>query len=138
MYILDEEYLQVEVKDDKLIYYSEIDILPTEKEFEKVKTSLMNYFTAIEKKKKKFYQIFKIDNATIASIYNYSTVINWICDFFRSQHPIFDKYLKCSIVIIDNSFIKNAINLVLAAYPPARPVHFITDLDDLDPLLKSY
>ena len=55
MYILDEEYLQIEVKENKLIYYSQIDIIPTDKQFEKIKTSLINYFTAIEKTKKKFY-----------------------------------------------------------------------------------
>ncbi len=138
MYILDEDYLQIEVKDNKLIYYTEIDIIPTEKEFEKAKGALLNFFAAIEKKKKSFYQIFNINNATITSIYNYSSVIKWICDFFRTLHPIFDKYLKCSIIIIDSSFIKNTINIVLEAYPSARPVHFITDLDELDPLLKSY
>ena len=138
MYILDEDYLQIEVKNDKLIYYSEIDIIPTEEQFEKIKTCLINYYTAIEKKNKHFFQIFKIDNATITSIYNYSTVMKWITEFFRSQHHIFDKYLKCSIVIIDNSFITNAINVIISAYPTARPVHFIVDLDDLDPLLKSY
>jgi len=138
MYILDEDYLQIEVKGNKLIYYSEIDIIPTEIQFKKVTEALKNYFAAIEKKNKNFYQIFKIDNATIASIYNYSTVISWICEFFRTQHPIFDKYLKCSVIIIDNLFIKTSINMVLSAYPTARPVHFITDLNELDGLLNSY
>ena len=36
MYILDEDYLQIEVKGNKLIYYSEIDIIPTEIQFKKV------------------------------------------------------------------------------------------------------
>lgn len=138
MYILDEDYLQIEVKDNKLIYYSEIDIIPTETEFEKAKDALLNYFTAVEKKNKSFYQIFNIDNASISSIYNYSSVIKWICNFFSTQHHIFEKYLKCSIIIIDNAFIKNTINLVLKAYEPARPIHFITDLDELDGLLKLY
>lgn len=138
MYILEEDYLQIEVKDNKLIYYSEIDIIPTETEFKKITDALLNYFTAIEKKNMSFYQIFKIDNATIANIYNYSNVIKWICDFFRTQHPIFDKYLRCTIIIIDNSFIKNSINLVLSTYTTARPVYFITDLDKLDDLLKLH
>ena len=138
MYILDENYLQIEVKDDKLIYYSEIDIIPTETQFKKITDALLIYFKAIEKKNKSFYQIFNIDNASISSIYNYSSVIKWICKFFQTQHHIFDKYLKCSIIIIDNSFIKNAINIVLAAYPTARPIHFITNLDELDDLLKLY
>ena len=138
MYILDEDYLQIEVKDDKLIYYSEIDIIPIETEFKKITDALLNYFSAIEKKKKSFYQIFKIDNASISSIYNYSTVISWICTFFRTQHPIFDKYLRCTVIIIDNSFIKTSINLVLSAYKPARPVYFITDLNELDNLLKLH
>ena len=34
--------------------------------------------------------------------------------------------------------IKNTINFVLKAYEPARPVHFITDLNELDDLLKLY
>tara|TARA_Y100001958_G_C21236823_1_gene563453 strand:- start:1227 stop:1643 length:417 start_codon:yes stop_codon:yes gene_type:complete len=138
MYILDEEYLQIEVKENKLIYYSQIDIIPTDKQFEKIKTSLINYFTAIEKTKKKFYQIMKIDNATISSIYNYTTIIKWICNFFSTQHHIFDNYLKCTIIIIDNAFIKGAINLVLKAYEPSRPIHFITNLDEIDDLLALY
>jgi len=138
MYILDEEYLQIEAKENKLIYYTEIDIIPTDKQFEKIKSSLINYFTAIEKTKKKFYQIMKIDNATISSIYNYTTVIKWICNFFSTQHHIFDHYLKCTIIIIDNAFIKGSINLVLKAYEPSRPIHFITDLDEIDDLLALY
>ena len=82
MYILEENYLQIEVKDNKLIYYTEIDIIPTEEEFKKITDSLLNYFAAIQKTKKKFYQIMKIDNATVSSIYNYTTVIQWICNFF--------------------------------------------------------
>jgi hypothetical protein len=138
MYILDENYLQIEVKDNKLIYYSEIDIIPTKEEFKKITDSLLNYFTAIEKKNTSFYQIFKIDNASITSIYNYSSIILWICDFFRTQDNIFAEYLRCSIIIIDNSFIKKSINLVLSAYRTVRPVYFITDLDELDDLLKLH
>lgn len=138
MYILDEEYLQIETKENKLIYYTDINIIPTEKQFEKIKTSLINYFTAIEKTKKNFYQIMKIDNATVSSIYSYTTIIQWICNFFSTQHHIFDKYLKCTIIIIDNVFIQGAINLVLKAYQTSRPVHFITDLDKIDDLLALY
>ena len=80
----------------------------------------------------------KIDNATISSIYNYTTIIKWICNFFSTQHHIFDNYLKCTIIIIDNAFIKGAINLVLKAYEPSRPIHFITNLDEIDDLLALY
>ena len=52
MYILEENYLQIEVKDNKLIYYTEIDIIPTEEEFKKITDSLLNYFAAIQKTKK--------------------------------------------------------------------------------------
>ena len=138
MYILDEKYLQIEAKDNKLIYYSELNIIPTEEEFKKATDSLINYFTAIEKSKKHFFQIMKLDNVNISSIYNYTTVIQWICKFFGTQHHIFEKYLKCTIVIIDNSFIKNTINIVLSTYPTARPVHFINDLNKLNELLKSH
>ena len=138
MYILNEEYLQIEVKDNKLIYYSKLNIIPNEEDFNKIVKVLTSYMTAIEKSKKPFYQIMLIDNATLTSIYNYTTVISWICNFFMEQHPILEKYLLCTVIIIDNTFIKNAINLVLKTYTSVRPVHFITDLDELDPLLKLY
>ena len=51
MYILDEDYLQIEIKDNKLIYYSELDIIPTETQFKEAEEALLNYFTAIDKKK---------------------------------------------------------------------------------------
>tara|TARA_Y100000768_G_scaffold320539_1_gene256348 strand:+ start:1433 stop:1849 length:417 start_codon:yes stop_codon:yes gene_type:complete len=138
MYIFDEDYLQIEIKDNKLIYYSELDIIPTETQFKEAEEALLNYFAAIEKKKITFYQIFNIDNASISSIYNYSTVISWICNFFHTQHNIFEKYLRCTVIIIDNLFMKNSINLVLKAYQPARPIYFIVDLDELDDLLKLH
>ena len=59
MYILNEYYLQIEVKDNKLIYYSEIDIIPIETEFKKITDALLNYFSAIEKKKKVFIKFLK-------------------------------------------------------------------------------
>ena len=58
MYILNEDYLQIEVKDNKLIYYSEIYLIPIETYFKKIKDALLNYFSAIEKKKKKFLSNF--------------------------------------------------------------------------------
>ena len=90
------------------------------------------------KKKITFYQIFNIDNASISSIYNYSAVISWICNFFHTQHDIFEKYLRCTVIIIDNSFIKSSINLILKAYEPTRPIYFIMDLDELNDLLKLH
>ena len=57
MYILEENYLQIEVKDNKLIYYTEIDIIPTEEEFKKITDSLLNYFAAIQKTKKNFIKL---------------------------------------------------------------------------------
>ena len=138
MYILDKDYLQIEIKDNKLIYYSELDIIPTETQFKEVEEVLLNYISAIDKKKIKFYQIFNVDNASISSIYNFSTVILWICNFFQTQQDIFEKYLKCTVIIIDNSFIKNSINLVLKAYEPTRPIYFIVDIDELDDLLKLH
>jgi len=138
MYILDKDYLQIEIKDNKLIYYSELDIIPTETQFKEAEEVLLNYISAIDKKKIKFYQIFNVDNASISSIYNFSTVILWICNFFQTQHDIFEKYLRCTVIIIDNSFIKNSINLVLKAYEHARPIYFIVDIDELDDLLKLH
>ena len=138
MYILDEKYLQIETVDNKLIYYSKLDNVPTEEEFEKVKEILSNYFSNIEKSQKKFYQIMKVDNATIISIYHFRQVIKWICNFFSTKHYIFENYLKCSIIIIDNKFIQKSINLLLKAYEPSRPIHFITNLDNLNDLLKLY
>ena len=80
----------------------------------------------------------KVDNATIISIYHFRQVIKWICNFFSTKHYIFENYLKCSIIIIDNKFIQKSINLLLKAYEPSRPIHFITNLDNLNDLLKLY
>ena len=138
MYILDEKYLQIETVENKLIYYSKLDNVPTKEQFEKVKETLSDYFLNIEKSQNKFYQIMKLDNATITSMCHFRKVIKWICKFFSTKHYIFENYLKCSVIIIDNTFIQKTINILLKAYEPSRPIHFITDLNELNDLLKLY
>ena len=95
MYLLDEKYLQININENKLIFNTDINIIPNKIEFEKIKEILCNYFLAIKKSKKKFFQIFKINNATINTIYNYKEIIQWTCDLFNEHRYIFREYLYC-------------------------------------------
>ena len=138
MYLLNKNYLTIKVDGNKLFYYSKIDIVPTQEEFEDIKIALTNYFIAISKSQKKFYQIIKVDNANLSSIYNYTTVISWICEFFQTQYDIFNNYLHCTIIVLDNTFIRNSISLYLNTYTQAKPVHFTTCLSKIDKFLALY
>ena len=138
MYLLNEKYLTIELKGNKLYYYSKIDIVPTKEEFEDIVKVLKNYFIAISKSKKKFFQIIKMDNAGLTSLYNYTTIIGWICEFFQTQHEILNDYLICTIIVLDNTIIRNSINFYLKTYTPSKPVHFTDSLLEVNTFIDLY
>lgn len=134
MYILDKPYLQIELLGNKLIYYSDMNICPTRDELLDIENVLLNFFEKFIEKKEKFIQIMNVNNTTISCLVSFYDTINAIKKIYCTEISLelFNNYLICTVIIIDNKFIKNAIQLGLNTYNNIKPIHIISNLDEID------
>ena len=134
-----DNYIEISLDKNKLMYtiYS-TEQLPDMDSVLKIQENLNIFFSTISKTNKKFYQIFIFNNIRISSLLEFTDRVEVMVKFFRSHYNLFFKQLLCSIIVLDNSVIKNTMDLTFKIIPPTKPVHFIKNKDEIEIYLDKY
>jgi hypothetical protein len=134
-----DEFLDIKLDKNKLIYtiYT-VNKLPDIDTILKIQNILTIFFETLSKSNKQFYQIFIFNKVNISSLLNFTDCVEIMTAFFLKQHLLFKKLLLCSIMVLDNSLIKNSMNLIFKIYTPTRPLHFINDKNEIEDCINIY
>lgn len=79
-----------------------------------------------------FYHLFIFKNVGVRCIIGLSDVLSEMIDFFKQFKDVFENYLECNIVLIDNIILRNALNLALVTYKPVKEIYFIKEENEID------
>tara|TARA_Y100000741_G_scaffold224372_1_gene171326 strand:- start:2248 stop:2655 length:408 start_codon:yes stop_codon:yes gene_type:complete len=131
--ILNNNYINIYLDKYKLFHIiKKTDHIPDNKELDIMKDKLNYLYDVIKKKDIQIIQIFHFEIDKISEMLEYSECIKYMTNFFTSNQSFFIKHLKCTYILINNSFIKNIIKTILNFYTSTKPIHFIETIDDIE------
>lgn len=122
--LLENECILITLKKN-VLYHQFYNKMPDKDDLTNIAEVIQNFYNICEENNKKFYHIYNFNNISIFSLPNFTSNMDIIKTFFLKNYKIFEKYLYCSCMIIQNSFVRNCIKMVLNLYTPTKPISFV-------------
>lgn len=133
MKILDNNFCEIKFEDQ--IFRVDIkDSYPNEDEWGECKKALENFYEAIRVKKINFTIMYDITNMGMLQFNHIKELVSLLVKY----RDLSEQYVIASVIVVNNSIVKNVVNTTLAMYPSVRPVKFVTSMEEAKGVIEHY